>query len=124
MSEKFKYHFDKRTGIMYKYYYEAITLEDIFSSWDYAINNKLIPNETTGFILDYTKAHLNIKLTEYIKIAEYYQKHLDTFRNKKIAVITQNPKDAIISDLVEAKDSGYSSKPFYAVEAATSWILE
>jgi hypothetical protein len=124
MSEKFRYNFDKRTGIMYKYYYEAITIEDISSSWDYAINNNIIPKETTGFILDYRKANLNIKLTEYNKIAEYYYQHLDIFRDKKIAIIVQKPKDVIISDLVESKDLGYTSRPFYTVEAAINWILE
>ena len=124
MSEKFKYHFDKQTGIMYKYYYGAITLEDIFSSWDYAISNNIIPIETTGFILDYREANLNIELTKYGKIAEYYYQHLDTFGNKEIAIISQNPKDIIISDLVESKDSGYASRPFYTAEAAISWILE
>ena len=124
MPEKFEYIFDKQTGIMYKYYYEAITIEDISSSWDYAISNNIIPKETKGFILDYSKANLKIELNEYIRIAEYYHQHLDTFRSKKIAIIVQKPKDATISDLVETKDSGYSSRPFYTVEAAISWILD
>lgn len=123
MKEKFKYSFDESTGILYKYYYGAITLKDIYSSWDYAISNNLIPKETQGFILDYKEATFDIKIKEYAKIAEYYKEHLDIFRNQKIAIITQTPKDVVIPLLVESKDYGYSSKPFYTVEAAIRWIL-
>ena len=123
MEEKFKFVFDRVTGILYKYYYGSITLEDIFSSWDYAINNNLIPKETKGFISDYRKASFEINLSEYSRIADYFKKHLDIFGNKRIAVITQNPKDAVIPDLVETKDEGYLSRPFYTPEAAVQWVL-
>jgi hypothetical protein len=121
--EKFNYSFDKSTGILYKYYYGSITIEDIHSSWDYAINKNLIPKETQGIILDYQKATFNIKANEYSRISDYYKEHLDVFRNQKIAVITQSQKDVVIPVLVETKDSGYSSRPFYTVEAAIKWVL-
>ena len=121
--EKFKFVFDRSTGILYKYYYGSITLEDIFSSWDYAISNNIIPKETKGFILDYRKAHFEIILNEYWRIADYYKKHLDIFGNKRVAIITEKPKDAVIPDLVETKDEGYLSRPFYSPEAAVQWVL-
>ena len=63
MEEKFKYNFDESTGILYKSYFGEITLEDIYSSWDYAINENLIPKTTKGFILDYREASFKIKIT-------------------------------------------------------------
>lgn len=123
MEEKFKYVFDKSTGILYKHYYGYITYEDIFSSWDYAMENDIISKETKGFILDYRKASLEGLLKEYWKIADYYKKHLDVFGNKRIAIIIEKPKDAVVPDLVEQKDEGYSSHPFYTPEAAVEWVL-
>jgi hypothetical protein len=124
MGKKFSYHYDDSTGILYKKYYGPITIEDIYSSWDYAIDNNLIPKGTKSFVLDYTSASFNIKIKEYTKIAEYYRNHLEIFRNCKIAVITQTPKDVVIPTLVESIDEGYYSKPFYTLEAAIDWVLK
>ena len=123
MEEKFKYMFDRSTGILYKFYYGSITFDDIFSSWDYAIENNIIPEETKGFILDYRKATMENLIKEYWRIPDYYKKHLDTFGNKRIAVITQKPKDTVVPALVEAKDEGYFSRPFYSTDAAVKWVL-
>ncbi len=123
MEDKFKYRFDKSTGIFYKSYFGEITLEDIYSSWDYAIKENLIPKQTKGFILDYKDASFKIKVREYYKIAEYYKKHLEVFGGYKIAIITQSPQDVVIPTLVETKDEGYFSKPFYTLEAAILWVL-
>ena len=101
--EKFKFVFDRSTGILYKYYFGPITYEDIFSSWDYGISNNLIPKETKGFIVDYRKASFEIILDEYWRISDYFKKHLDIFGNKRIGVITQKPKDAVVPSLVESK---------------------
>ena len=81
MEEKYKYGFDDSLGILFKYYYGTITIEDIYSSWDSAINQNLIPKEIRGFILDYKKATFDIDVREYHKIAEYYKKHLYIFGN-------------------------------------------
>jgi hypothetical protein len=124
MKDNFKYRFDESTGIMYKHYYGLITIEDISSSWDYAMANGLIPNETKGFILDYRKASFDINIREHGQIADYYKNHLDIFRDKKIAIITQTSKDVLIPTLVESRDEGYQSRPFYTVESAINWVLD
>jgi hypothetical protein len=124
MENKFKYQYDSSTGILFKNYYGQITLEDIYASWDYAININLIPKGTRSFILDYTSASFDIKVREYPKIAEYYKNHLEVFKNCKIAVITQNSKDVVIPALVETIDEGYHSKPFYTLDAAIDWVLK
>lgn len=123
METKFKYSFDESTGILYKYYFGSIDIEDIYSSWDYAIENNLIPKNVKGFLLDYTQASLDVNIKEYNRIPEYYKNHLEIFGNHKIAVLTQSPKDVVIPTLVESKDEGYSSRPFYTLVAALRWIL-
>jgi hypothetical protein len=123
MEEKVKYKFDESTGILYKYYFGTITLDDIFTSWNDAISNNIIPKDTKGFILDYTKANFDLEFDELDKIPEYYKQHLDIFRNKKIAILTQSVRDIVYPILVEKKDSGYSSRPFYTLEAAIEWVL-
>lgn len=123
MEKKFEYKFNNSLGILFKTYYGNITIEDIESSWEYAFENDLIPIEKKGFILDYRNSHFNITIEEHTSIANFYKKHINIFRNYKIAIITENSKDIVIPMLVEVLDEGYISKPFSTVEAAITWIL-
>ncbi|PLX22738.1 MAG: hypothetical protein C0597_01990 [Marinilabiliales bacterium] len=123
MNKKYKYLFDKQSGILYKTYFGEITLYDITSSWDRAIQNNIIPNETKGFILDYREAFFRIKTNETSGIAEYYRNNLKVFNNMRIAIITESHKDIIVPILVKEEDFNYSSRPFSTIEAAVSWIV-
>lgn len=123
MHEKFKYDYNEENRLLYKYYYGLITLEDIITSWLFAFDNNIIPNDVKGFILDYKNANFNIPIKDHIKIAEFYQKHLDVFANQKIAIITDNPQDIRIPPMVSTKDDGFNSKAFTTLTAAINWIL-
>lgn len=123
MNKNFKFEYDRETQILFKYYFGPITIKDIESSWLYAFENNLIPKEVRGFILDYRQGTFNLKPDEYLEISNFYKRHLEIFRNYKIAIITEKPKDVVIPILVEREDKGYSSKPFYSLEAAIKWIL-
>jgi len=124
MDNKVRYEFDQSTGILYKYYYGPVTIEDISTSWEYAFEHHVIPAEVRGFILDYRKATFSFKPLEHVEIADFYKKHLDVFGNFKIAIITDNPRDVIIPIMVESKDDGYFSMPFSSTEAAIAWVLK
>jgi hypothetical protein len=121
---KFDYRFDSKNKILYKYYYGEISITDITTSWDYAIQNKLIPEGTLGFILDYTHATFQIKISEYNQIPLYYKQHPEHFFGHRIAIITNNPADTVITMLVKEKDAGYESQPFATEEAAQRWVLQ
>jgi len=123
MENKFKYSFSNSTKILTKTYFGSITIEDIESSWEYAFENELIPKEKKGYILDYRNSNFKINIREYMAISDFYKKHIDVFRNYKIAVITEDPSDIVIPLLVETQDQGYKSKAFSTVEAAINWVL-
>ncbi|MBI9035479.1 MAG: hypothetical protein JEZ03_13515, partial [Bacteroidales bacterium] len=82
------YEYNSDIRILFKYHYGVITLEDIRSTWEYAISNKLIPKEVNGFILDYSKASFGIKIEDYVEIPNFYKEHLDVFANTRIAIVT------------------------------------
>lgn len=120
---KFKFEFDSKTGILYKYYYGSTTIDDLISSWDYGFENNLIPATVKGFILDYREASFCFNSSDWEKIPDYYRQHLSIFGNRKIAIITLNPKDIIVPFLVKRYDNGYQSEPFSTTEAAIYWVL-
>jgi hypothetical protein len=120
----FKYEYNNTTNILFKYYYGLITIEDITRSWDFAFENKLIPNEVKGFILDYRDASFMININDRDEIPRFYKKHLEMFSNCKIAILTVNPNDIVIPMLVKEKDDGYKSEAFSTLESAIIWILD
>lgn len=120
---KFRFEFDYKTGILYKYYYGPTTIDDLIGSWDYGIENNLIPATVKGFILDYREASFCFSSSDREKIPDYYRQHLNIFGNLKIAIITLNPRDIIIPILVKKYDKGYQSQPFSTIEGAIYWIL-
>jgi hypothetical protein len=124
MENTFKYFFNEKTKIFYKYYLGNISFDDIQNSWDNIISNNLIPDETVGFIIDYRDATLQMESAEHQKIVTYYQQNIEIFKDKKIAIITEDPKDIVIPTLVRLKDKGYSSKPFSTESAAINWIKQ
>ncbi|RXQ95099.1 hypothetical protein EO244_08605 [Ancylomarina salipaludis] len=123
MSENFKFEFDTETSILYKHYYGLISVEDITSSWEQAINNKLIPHNVKGFILDFRKSGFDFEVGRYIEISNFYRKYIHVFGGLKIALITIDPKDLVIPVLFKAKQEGYESRPFSTTEAAKEWVL-
>lgn len=120
---KFTYEFKKDTGILFKFYYGDITIEDLISSWEYAIENNLIPEDKKGFLLDYRNASFNFDISEYYKIPEFYKRNPNVFQDTKIAILTENPKDIVVPILVKEADYGYQSRPFSTLNAAIKWIL-
>lgn len=123
MDAKFRYELDAGTGVLFKYYYGDITIEDIESSWEYAFDSGLITEKVKGFVLDYREATFDMNPSEYILIANFYRSNLKVFRGCRIGIITHNPRDIVIPVLVETKDDGYSSRPFTTPEAAIAWVL-
>jgi len=123
MKKKFKFQFNSSLGILFKYYYGLITIEDIESSWEYAFKNGLIPKDVKGFILDYRNSNFNIEIEDYNKIADFYKEHIEVFGNSKIAILTEEPRDIVIPILVNSKEQGYSSRPFSTLNSAIDWVL-
>ena len=123
MKKKFDYKFDDSLGLLFKTYYGPITIEDIEASWEYAFDNNLIPKGVKGFILDYHNANFTFSLDQHFLIANFYKNHLEIFGNLKIAILVTDPADIVVPILVEQKDDGYYSKPFFTLEAAIHWVL-
>ncbi len=122
MRRYFTYEFDKKTKILYKYYFGDIDIEDIKSSWEYAFQKGLIPDHVEGFILDYREASIKYKLNGEEEISEFYKYHIEIFGTNKIAVIIEKPEDMLIPVLVEAGSDGYFLRPFTSMEGARAWI--
>lgn len=119
---KFRYEFNKENKILYKQYYGNLTYEEIISSWEYAFKNNLIPEETKGFLMDYREASISSPIKEHVKLPEFFQQHLNIFGKRKMAVITNKPKDIVIPIMIKQKEYNFVSEPFSTEEGAIKWL--
>lgn len=122
MNNNIEYKYDATNSIMYKLHYGNITIEIIRNSWEWAYTNKIIPDGTIHFILDYREAILDFSPRKYDNITNYYKSKPEYFSGKRFAIISDNPHNVAISTLVHRSDNGYDSKPFSTIEAAIKWL--
>lgn len=118
-----EYDYDPETRILHKTHTGDISKNDIFGSWDYAIENKLIKNDIAGIVIDYRKARLSLELRDTDTIPQYFDRRPDIFGGKKLAVIVNTPNEIVYPLLIEQKEKTYILKTFSTEEAATVWIL-
>jgi len=124
MKNFYKYKLNSELNILYKYYYGSISIEDIFSSWQYAFDNNMISKDIKGFILDFRESTFDFKVDKFQDISNFYKEHIDVFGGTKIGLISVNPRDVVIPILFTTKDKGYKSSAFSTDQAAIDWILE
>jgi len=124
MSNFYKFELNSELNILYKNYYGPISIENIFSSWEHAFSNDVIPSDLKGFILDFRESTFDFKTERFIEIVDFYKRNIEFYRGKKVALISTNPSDLVVPILFNSKDKGYSSKSFSTQEAALDWILE
>ena len=111
-----------KEGIVFKSYFGLITVNDVKVSWLDAIEKNLFPSGIIGFILDYRAANLDIEPAGTFEIPAFYRQHLDLFKNKRVAIITENPADIVYPILIRLLDQGYESNPFSTMDAAIQWF--
>jgi hypothetical protein len=107
---------------MYKVHYGNITIDIIRNSWEWAYSNKIIPQGTLHFILDYREARLDFSPRRYDDIINYYKLKPEYFAGKRFAIISDNPHNVAISTLIHRDENGYDSKPFSTIDAAIKWL--
>lgn len=120
---KYDFDYDPDNRIFYKRQSGNLTKEDIFVSWEYAIEENLIPDDVNGFLIDLSKAHIDIDLAKAKSIPEYFDAYPKIFAGKKIAIIIRSPDEIVLPILVEHMQKSFFLKPFATEAAAVNWIL-
>jgi len=109
--------------ILFRTFKGTVTMNDIISSWEDNINNRLISKDHLGSISDYRKAKLQIELEDLNKFANFYKKNIHLFKNMKLGVISNNP-DIALPVYFQMHHSEIQLKSFSTIEAAIIWIRQ
>jgi len=111
------------TNIAIKKYRGEISLEDVFDSWLYIIEQNKIPAKTEGVILDYRLASFTLGVNDYKKIISFYSEHQEFFSGLKMAFVSNYPYNIAIAILLARADERFVIRPFTTFKAAIEWLV-
>lgn len=118
-----KYQYNDITHILTKDHFGVFSYDNIVETWDYAIDNSLIPCSTKGFFIDFSEATLDLRVGQEKKLINYFDTKPDFFKDKKIAVIVNTPQEIIFPLMVENSSKTFILKAFSTRSAAENWLL-
>ena len=124
MNTKYKFENDHTNKIFYKHFFGTITIEDILTSWDEAITERIIPVGTKRFIINFKYGTAIYKPENPKLLANYYNGRPETFKGARIAIVTVKPEDIIVPMLLKQEKGLFSLAPFSTEEAAIEWVME
>ena len=124
MNSKVLPYYDSASGIFYKNYFGDILLENIISSWEEIIKQKLIPNHVNKFIINYKEAKILFSPDKAKEIANFYKNNDTIFAKSKIAMVMETPDQIVFPHLVELESVNFTVRAFYTLEAAKYWLQE
>ncbi|PTN10648.1 hypothetical protein [Mangrovibacterium marinum] len=119
-----KYHYDPNDQILYKVYTGPVSFECLVSSWIDAFQSGEVSPGIKRYVVDYTAATLEIKVSEYTRVARFYKENEAYFGGARIAAIVTTPRNIVVPILIETQDDGYHSKAFTTLDAARKWLLK
>lgn len=120
MNAKCEYKFEER--IIIRNYKGDITVDDIVSSWNYLINNKLITPGLKGIISDFREADFLVDKTGFKKLSNYYSENIDLISHLKLAQLITTSK-IVFTILFEDQNPQIPTKAFSTMGAARRWVL-
>ncbi|MFB6341627.1 hypothetical protein ACE1ET_07885 [Saccharicrinis sp. FJH62] len=111
-------------GILYKAVEGIITKDLIFQSWNKVFDTIDTSHEIRGVIIDCSKGHFDIPVSMFTEVITFYKNLFDMHCNSRVAVITNNPGDAVLSILLESAVTYSNTKTFSTIEAAELWLIK
>lgn len=99
-----------------------VGVEEIISSWDHLIENKLITPSIKGVINRITDCELKMDINNFKTLIDYL-KNNDILKKLKLAVICKDPKKIIFPMLGQWEERKLQIKPFTTESAAVNWIM-
>ncbi len=113
---------DDEKNIFFKEYFGKITFEDVVKTWDLLLENNQMPENIKGIVLNYLQAEMDMGPEAAEKIVKYYGNHPEAFIGKRIAIVTERPKDIIVPVLMREEVKEFEVRPFSTIDAACQWI--
>ena len=123
LNKNIVYNYDYGNQIMYKVHYGLISAADIKSSWQWAFDNNIIPNNTKRYLLDYRVADFINPIRISSEIVIFYHDNLTYFRDCKFAIVSKKSKNIATSMTVKKSDYLYQSEPFSFIDQAIEWLI-
>lgn len=123
MSIVYRKHNDFPESILIRDFVGKVNVDEIISSWDDLLQNGKLDEKLKGVINVLDGCDLEMNMQTFGKLIAYLKAH-SVFKNIKLAVVCDCPKNIVFPSMGEFLMKDLSIKPFSSVEFAVSWINE
>lgn len=123
MKSQNKYQWVFEDEVLIRKFKGKIYVDDIISSWEFAIENNLIEEHLKGVISDFTQAEFNMSFSDLEKIIAYVKKN-KVLRDLKLAVLINSPDKIVFPAFAAHQHPEIDVRPFSTKQAAIEWINE
>ncbi|MFC0877578.1 hypothetical protein ACE01N_13335 [Saccharicrinis sp. FJH2] len=113
--------YDQQANVFINKIVGKVDLNHILDTWQNALESMNIPGNFKGFIIDCEFGHFDFSLKHFEKMVMIYRAHVSKLRNKKVAIVSNDPHDVVFSTLLEFANK-YNTKTFSTHEAALHWM--
>ena len=96
---------------------------DIISSWEYLIEEKLKKKQYFGVISDYTNVELDMELDDFDHLLDLMKRNNKLLENIKLAIVMETHINEVFP-LLTLRYSQFNIHSFPTFEAAKDWMLE
>lgn len=118
------YYNSEGTILFRKVIKDCVDIDEVLDSWNKIVNGNYINENVVGIINDMQLTKLKIDVSSLESIINIFRKYNDVFRNIKIAVVVNTPKNTVLPMFAESEYSEeFKIRPFYKIENAEKWIL-
>ena len=118
----FKVNYKEENNYLIRTFQGRLNPDNIKSTWEYLIEEKLKKNKYIGIISDYTNAELDMELDDFDHLLVLLKKNSELLENLKIVVVMDSPINSVFP-LFSLRYSQFNIKSFSTLDLAKKWML-
>lgn len=119
----FKVNYIAENGYITRNIQGSLNPNNLISSWEYLIEEKLKKQNFLGIITIYSDVELEMELDDFDHLLDLFKKNSSLLEKVKIAIVMETHIDEVFP-LLTLRYSQFNIKSFSSCEAAKEWMLE
>ncbi len=113
---------DKEKGLIHRRFCGTVTFHEIYTSWEFIIEEYLKKRLYKGIINDLCDGKLQIDLEQLKMLLELFKSHEAIFKKLKIAVVADSPDSIVLPIFAANHYPEIDIRAFSTNEAALLWM--
>ena len=108
--------------ILIRKFFGETGFDQVMESWEQLIREKMIGENISGILNDFTEAKLEMNPGNLDSLMEFFKEYPGIFERIKLAVVMTLPDNIVLPILANRKYPQYKIQAFSTLSAARQWL--